>query len=290
MDLDGLRVFLVVAERGSIQKAARDLSLARSTVRRRLEALEESTGVGLLHRTRTGVVLTEAGRQLSVRGRPLLDQTTALLSRIRDVRDEPLRHLRVGVPLGVPAHLPAAAVATIRGLLPQATFAIRPSEDPLALLPEDADMIAHYGPHTPPGPWLSVEVFAFRAQILGSPAYLERHGVPRTVAELASHTLFSWSGTAIDPHRWPLSDGTRLSVEPLGISTDPRMLRQLVAGGLGLALLPDGNVVDPAYPDLVRVLDDEVSAPVGLRLVVPELTVDHPGVTVVFNALKQLVR
>lgn len=95
MDPRFLEFFLRVAEFRSINRAALDLNLSQPALSRHIAALERDLGAKLLHRSTTGVHLTEAGAQLAQRARPVLRQL-ALLG------DEIGQHAASQVCLGMP--------------------------------------------------------------------------------------------------------------------------------------------------------------------------------------------
>jgi len=64
MNWDDLQLFLAVARTGSVSGAARRLAVQHSTVSRRLHKFEESLGVRLIERKKSGYELTEAGEAL----------------------------------------------------------------------------------------------------------------------------------------------------------------------------------------------------------------------------------
>jgi len=72
-DLQDLRAFVAVAERGSFRQAAADLFLSQSALSRRIEKLEESLGVKLFERTTRRVQLTNVGQTFLVNVRAALD-------------------------------------------------------------------------------------------------------------------------------------------------------------------------------------------------------------------------
>jgi LysR family transcriptional regulator, nitrogen assimilation regulatory protein len=77
-----LEFFLRVAELGSINKAAASLHLSQPALSRHIAVLEHEMGNKLFNRTQGGVHLTEAGRMLSDRARPLMRQLAILKEQV----------------------------------------------------------------------------------------------------------------------------------------------------------------------------------------------------------------
>ncbi len=72
MDLGSLRIFLAIAEEGSVSRAAERLHYVQSNVTTRLRRLEENLGTPLFARTGRGMVPTAAGRSLQGYARQIL--------------------------------------------------------------------------------------------------------------------------------------------------------------------------------------------------------------------------
>ncbi|WP_031002160.1 LysR family transcriptional regulator [Streptomyces sp. NRRL F-5727] len=73
VDMRMLRYFVAVAEEGSLTGAAARLFVSQPALTKRIRRLEEDLGVRLFTRSRTGMALTEAGRELAARVPTLLD-------------------------------------------------------------------------------------------------------------------------------------------------------------------------------------------------------------------------
>ena len=72
INVDLLRTFLSVAERGHLGQAAEDLSADQSTVSRKIARLEEEIGVALFERVGRNIRLTQPGRRFAARADRIL--------------------------------------------------------------------------------------------------------------------------------------------------------------------------------------------------------------------------
>ncbi|WP_224246298.1 LysR family transcriptional regulator [Hyalangium gracile] len=289
MDLEELRAFLDVVETGSFLAAADALGVSRTTLRRRVEALEARAGVALLKSTRQGVVLTEAGEVLAQRGRIMMQETSALLSSIRELGQAPSGTLRMVMPVGLPPHLLAPLFGMLRTSYPLLSVHARFSADPLGEPLDDVDMAIHFGEDMPRGPWLSHVVLRVREGLLASKEYLERRGAPRSLRELQGHELFSWEAPGGDARSWPTPRGTTFTVEPALITPDIHLIRSCVIAGMGIGLLPSVELADPGIPEdlLVPVLPDEVGRERPVRISVPEALAEIPKIKLVLTHVRR---
>jgi DNA-binding transcriptional LysR family regulator len=291
MDLEELRAFLDVAETGSFLAAADALGVSRTTLRRRVEALEARAGVPLLKSTRTGIVLTEAGEVLARRGRLMMQETSALLASIREVGQTPSGVLRVVLPVGLPPHLLSPLFGALRTTYPLLRVHARFSDNPLGEPLHEVDMAVHFGEDMPRGTWLSHVVMRVREGLLASKEYLRRRGVPRSVEELQGHELFSWQAPGGDARLWPMLRGPSFSVEPALIATDIHLIRSCCLSGLGIGLVPSVELADPGEADdmLVPVLPEVVGRERPVRISVPEALSEIPKVKLVLSHIRHFL-
>ncbi|MGD9710611.1 MAG: LysR family transcriptional regulator, partial [Thermomicrobiales bacterium] len=99
MNLRSLRYFLKVAEYGSITRAANGLHITQPSLTQHLKYLEEYFGTPLLMRHGRGVVLTEAGKLLRLKGEILIDQLEDLRGEVESSVARPRGTLAVGMPI-----------------------------------------------------------------------------------------------------------------------------------------------------------------------------------------------
>jgi DNA-binding transcriptional LysR family regulator len=291
MDLEELRAFLDVVETGSFLAAAESLGVSRTTLRRRVEALEARAGVPLLKSTRQGILLTEAGEVLAQRGRLMMQETSALLTSLREVGQAPSGMLRVVLPVGLPPHLLVPLFGLLRTAHPQLSVQARFSDNPLGEPLDNVDMAVHFGEDMPRGPWLSSVVMRVREGLIASQEYLRRRGVPRSPGELRGHELFSWEGPGDDARAWPTLRGTVFTVEPALISTDIHLIRSCCLAGLGIGLVPSLELADPGEPadSLVPVLPDVVGRERPVRISVPEALSEIPKIKLVLTSIRRFL-
>jgi DNA-binding transcriptional LysR family regulator len=117
---------------------------------------------------------------------------------------------------------------------------------------------------------VAVRLGEMRRVVVGSPAYLQRRGVPRSLGDLAHHdclALATQSG-------WDFVDGGQtLLFKPPGrfACNDGAVLHEWALAGMGLAWRSLWEVGDDLrWGRLVPVLDEYASAPVGIHAVFPQ--------------------
>ncbi|PRP90339.1 HTH-type transcriptional activator AllS [Enhygromyxa salina] len=291
MDLEETRAFLAVIDSGSFKAAAEKARQPRATLRRRVEALEARVGIALLERSRSGVTPTAAGELLAREGRVMLREQRALLAALREVGDDPSGDIRIGAPAGLGPHELAVLFGLFQAQFPRLRVHLRVCDGPVSELIEHVDIALCCGRDKPPGRWQTHPLMPLREGLRASRSYLQRHGVPETIEELADHKLLGWQAPSAAPRRWPTFDGGDLAVEPVLTTTDYNVLRRLASLGFGIALLPDAHLPDLDGEDeaLIPVLDGVVGRSHELRALVPEMLADTPKIRALVEHLARFV-
>jgi len=269
--LEDIPTFVRVVETGSFTRAARELSITKSTASETVRRLEERLGVRLLDRTTRRVSTTEAGRAFYARARRALDEALAAVADARALQEEPVGRLRVATPAVfaqtcivplLPEFLEAHPGLQIEFVEGAAAVDLLESGVDLAIritaTPNDALIVGRLG--------------SSHATIVASPAYVEAQGPPAHPQELIGRATLGFT-----PLHWGrewrfLRDGQSLAVpvKPLVLSDAAETLRAAALAGLGLAALPHWMVCqDIARGELVQVLEDWPTAAVGLFAVYP---------------------
>ena len=239
--LDGVEAFVRVAERRSFRQAAADLGVTPSAMSQTIKVLEARVGVALLTRTTRSVGLTEAGERFLEHARPAVQAIVAAIDAARDLGSKPSGLLRLAVPRAVVPLVLQPVLASFHAAFPEVVVEIAASEEMVDLAKEGFDAGIRMGEFIADDMVVVRLSPSFRFIVVASPAYLERHGRPRTPADLASQACIRLrrSGGVLAHWRLENADGpVDLAVTgPLVVNDYPTMLAAAI-DGLGLAQLP----------------------------------------------------
>jgi LysR family transcriptional activator of dmlA len=185
-----MQFFSLLARSGSLSAAARELQVSTPAVSKRLAQLEDRLGVVLLNRTTRRIGLTHEGETYLVHARRILGEIEAAETELRGARAEPAGLLRVNATLGFGRMHVAPLIATFARAHPKVEVQLQLSVNPPPLTDDAFDVCLRFG--EPPDARVIARLLAPNRRLLcASPAYLARHGAPRTPHELASHDLIA---------------------------------------------------------------------------------------------------
>lgn len=253
--LDELLAFVSVVNSGSISAAAEQLTQTASGVSRALSRLEEKLDVTLLRRTTRRLELTEEGQAFLAQARKILDAVESAEEQMKVRRQKPAGRLRVNAAAPFMLHVVVPLVAGFRAQYPDIQLELHSSDQIIDLLEQRTDVAIRIGAlrdstlHARP-------LGSNRLRILASPSYLKAHGTPKTVADLAQHSLLGF--TQPDSlNQWPLRHplGDSLNISPSLSASSGETLRQLALSGAGIVCLADFmTAADRASGELVQLL------------------------------------
>lgn len=290
MDLDELRAFVAVVEKGSLVAAAESLRFARATLRRRIDELEVRAGVRLLNRSDRGVTPTEAGALLAERARHLLKEAGGLLSAVREVAADEGGELHFVGPLGLPPRATAGVLKVLQQTMPKLHVRLRFAADPLAALVEGVDAAFYLGARSATGRWRSLDVATLQQRLFASRDWLETHGTPTSLEALKDLPVLRWEAPGEPTDQLLLRDGSALEVRPRVVSPDIHLLRQCALDSMGLAFVPDASLLTALGADaLVPVLPKLVGRELPVRIAVPASLSELPRIRTVFEALRRFL-
>jgi DNA-binding transcriptional LysR family regulator len=287
--LDGVEVFLSVAQHRSFRKAAAEFGVTPSAISQTVRVLEARIGAALFIRTTRSVGLTEAGEQFLARAKPAFEELVAASEVARGLGQRPAGLQRLSVPRAVIPILPELVASFCRAY-PEVEVELAASKEVTDLAAEGFDAAVRQGhlvapdmvavPMTPP----------FRLIVVGSPAYFAERSRPTHPNDLRQHACLRWRRSNGALALWSFNDSDsdqtiEIAVSgPLIASDFPTVLGAAIEG-LGLAQLPEPlAAVGLRSGKLVEVL--EAYAPMrpgvflcypGRRQIMPKLRafIDH---------------
>ncbi len=119
LNLDSLRVFLTVAERGSFSEAGRRLHLTQPAVSQSIQGLEKQLGIQLFTRQGRAVQLTEAGQVLVSMARELLTAAQRIEQTMLSLHGEVVGEMSIGCSTASGKYLLPGLIAGFRHEYPQ---------------------------------------------------------------------------------------------------------------------------------------------------------------------------
>ncbi len=239
-ELRSITTFIKAAELGSLRKAALDLGISPQAASKALAQLEAHLDARLFHRTTRMMSLTDAGQRLLEDVQPAVLGMQRALSNARSARDEIAGPLRIAGPRTTFQPILWRLVEEFCALYP----GIRPDvllEDRVGNWVEDRiDVGFRLGVSAHEGV-IARRLFPLQLITCGTPAYFAQHGVPDTLAALASHrcSAFRHPGTGkVAPWHVKLGEQTvDQPVVPAICSNDETFELQAVLAGKVLAQL-----------------------------------------------------
>lgn len=183
---DDLRVFTAVVRRASFAEAATELGASPAYVSKRIRLLEDELAVKLLHRTTRRVAVTEEGERVFHWAQRILDDWDQLLQEVAVTRREPRGLLKVSCSFGFGRRVVAPVLSQLAERHPGLQVRLEVFDRLVDVAGEGFDLDIRVGDEI--APHLIARRLADNQRVLcAAPGYLARKGVPRSVADLASH-------------------------------------------------------------------------------------------------------
>jgi DNA-binding transcriptional LysR family regulator len=223
----------------------------------------------LFHRHARGLILTEQGELLFDATSSMLKRIDAATARIRDSEEEVFGELRVTTTTGFGSLWLAPRLPKLYEKYPDLNIDLMLEERVLDLPMREAD-VAIRMKEPSQADLIRKRLMQIRMRLYASPEYLEKHGTPETLEDMAQHRL--------------ICQNTRSAQVMAGLSLVQELMThdikstltvnnyfgvlQAVISHLGIGVLPDYIIED--FPTAVRVLPDLESGEVPVFLAYPE--------------------
>lgn len=191
--MHAMRVFRCIVEAQGFSAAAERLDTTHSSVSRHLQQLEASLGVRLLNRNTRNMSLTAAGESYYEACVDILDRVDAACQSLTQEQERPAGLLRISAPLVMGTLDLANWMTMFQQRYPDIQVDLSCSDLFVDIVAEGFDVALRIS-----GP---LEDSSTVARLIGispmimvaSPAYIFRHGLPRSADELQKHKLLTYT-------------------------------------------------------------------------------------------------
>ena len=262
MDIEpnDLLLFARVADEGSFTRAAERLGLPKSTVSRRMAALEAHLGERLLLRTTRKLAVTDFGHSVLEHAHQVVAEVEATTQLAQNRQVEPSGRLRVSMPGDFATVVMGALLADFIAKYPAIALEVDLSPRRVDLIGENFDVAIRRGDLPDDASLAARRLAVFSSSLYAAPHYLARRGVPSEPEALMEHDALRLLQRNGEPMRWTLIRGEqRWDGIPPGRATanSPELLIRLARSGAGISIVSD-HFAEPYIRsgELVPVLAD----------------------------------
>jgi DNA-binding transcriptional LysR family regulator len=290
-----MAVFVKAVDLGSFAAAAAALDLSGPMVGKHVRSLEERLGVRLLNRTTRRQSLTDFGRAYYERCRIVLTEADAADALAADQLSEPRGRLRVTMPVLFGRHCVTPILLDLARRHPMLELDLSFGDRVTDLAEDGHDLAVRTGVLEDKGGLIARRVARQRMIVCASPAYLDLHGRPATLEDIARHhgIIYRRSGR-IPPWLFPRDGQPPLEIIPVNRLRldDLDAIADAAVAGMGLAWLPSWLVRERLgtgalirlFPDQPEFLYDchalwlpTPHLPLRVRLAIDALAASLPG-------------
>lgn len=271
--IESLRIFSRVVQCGSFSKAASTLQIPRSSVSMAIQELEARVGARLLARTTRRVAPTHEGIVFYERCERLVGDYEEVEGLFRQSSSLPTGKLSVNVPGRMGRLIFAPALPDFLSHYPKIELEMGVTDRAVDLVHEGIDCAVRVGPLSDSS-LIARKIGDIVLCNCASPAYLRKHGVPRTIEDLDRHLAVGYASPTsgrIEDWEWVEGNDVRSRAIPARLTVNnAEAYIACCLAGLGLIQIPFYDVrhhLDAG--ELVEVMPDLRAAPMPAHILYP---------------------
>jgi DNA-binding transcriptional LysR family regulator len=291
--LEHMRIFSRVAELSSFTQAADHLGLPRATVSTSVQQLENLLGARLLHRTTRKVLLTQDGQAFYERCNDALADMDELQTMFQQTQASGLKgRVRIDMSTVMARNAVLPRLPELLQLHSQLEVEVSSTERRVDLVREGFDCVLRAG-KAELG-LIAKPLAALRMVNAVSPAYVARHGLPRSLGELSTHRLVHYTsvlGSKSGGFEYAQGDSDMaIAMQGQVAVNNAEAYQAACVAGLGLIQAPYVGLRELlASGQLLRVLPDFEARSMPLSLVYASRRNQATRVRVVMDWLARVV-
>jgi DNA-binding transcriptional LysR family regulator len=267
--LDDLEVFLSTAERGSLSAAARALDISPALASAALKRLEDALQLRLLARTTRSLRLTAEGEQYLRHAREALRQLREGHDAIRQGQQALAGLLKISMPSDLGRNVLLPWLDAFQAAHPAIALQLFVSDRVADMYRQPVDLALRYGKLDDSSMVAMPIAPGNRRVLVAAPRYLQQHGTPANLDELAQHNCLRFALDEVLYDRWVFpAQGKAVQVRGNRSSDDADLVRRWAVAGEGIAYKSRLDVTADLQAGRLRVLlPDVMGEEVPLQLV-----------------------
>ena len=259
MKTEDITLFHRIVETGSLVEAADILNLPKSTLSRRLTALEEELNVKLFHRQSRAMTLTASGSHFYDKTTPMLAQLEQTLSELSGQDAEVAGHLRILI-FPIPELLQIThAIFEFMDLNPGLTVEIIVSTEPQDMIRNNIDLAFMLEDAFNENEMVARHMITETVHFFASPEYLAKTNIPLTQDNLSEHNsiLFRYPNGKIF-NDVPFGQDRTLAVKGNLCVNSLDMCLEATLMGRGISMMPLAYAQEHVDSGKLKMLFEEV--------------------------------
>ncbi len=269
--LQGMQLFVRVAELNSFSAVAQQMGVARSVVTRQIAALERHLGLKLMARSTRRLTLTSAGAAYLEKCRVILNLVEAAETGIAEQSHLLRGHVRISLPLSFGLMRMVPLLLEFARMYPEVSLEMDYSDRRVNLFEEGIDLAVRITGHLSDSAVVR-KLGSLQLRTVASADYLKRSGCPQHPSELMHHACLVYT-TGESPQTWRYQvDGVvqSFSVRSRIQANNGQALTEAAAQGLGIALQPDFIVAPFIQTQRVTAIPTDFQTPeLGIYALLP---------------------
>ena len=277
------RSYLAVVQEGSLSGAARALGVTQPTVGRHIAALEQALGLVLFTRSQQGLLPTEAALALRSDAEAMAS-TAAALQRTAASQGEGVRGtVRVTASEIIGVEVLPLILTRLRTQYPELKIELLLSNRVQDLLHREADIAVRM---LRPQQELLVarRIGEVELGLHAHQSYLQQHGTPHTLADLAQHALIGFDTETPFIRSVGKSLQGVFTRDNFALRSDSDLAHwALIQAGAGIGICQ--VALAQPRPELVRLLPEQVALPLETWITMHENLRHSPRCRATFDAL-----
>jgi len=257
-----ISTFVDVVAKGSLSAAARAEGIAPAMIGRRLDALEARLGVKLLQRTTRKLALTNEGAAFLEDCQRILSELEEAEAAVAERSSRASGHLMISAPAGFGRQHVAPLLPSFLSEHRDVQATLNLNDRVVDLIGEGVDVAIRIASLSDSN-LVSVKLADNERVVVATPAYLKRHGEPKTLADLSKHNCLPISSEG-SQRGWTFrEDGKNVTIKVSGNMgcNDGQVLHEWALAGKGLAWRSMWEVGSEIESGQLQTVLDQYAAP-----------------------------